>query len=82
MVLAVMSSENALYTLEALHVYTHRTICEPQDFQWCVFSYLTQTCVVCATSVVAALEIDITQAVQSSSSSSFMHMFLWFHMHA
>jgi hypothetical protein len=32
-VLTVISSKKALYTLEALHVYTHKVFRDPQDFQ-------------------------------------------------
>ena len=32
-VLAVVSSEKALYTVAALHVYTYKIICRPRDFQ-------------------------------------------------
>ena len=75
-VLIVLSSEIVLYTLEALHVYTRiKSFVSLETFNG--MGFVTQTCVVGLTNIVVA-----SQHRTSSLPSSFMHTFLWFHMHA
>ena len=73
---AVISSEFALYTLEALHAYTRiKSFVSLETFNG--MGLVTQTCVVGLANIIVA-----SQHRTSSLPSSFMHTFLWFHTHA